>query len=70
MDYGLYGLGSKSEHWAQIGSALFCKTIVLVSTKLLSVRIAGVSAGTRRDKIVDCRGDLGIGFAKWICALR
>ena len=41
--YGLYGLGSKSEHWAQIGSALFCKTIVLVSTKLLSVRIAGVS---------------------------
>jgi len=33
MDYGLYGLGSKSEHWAQIGSALFCKTIVLVSTR-------------------------------------
>ena len=37
MDYGLYGLGSKSEHWAQIGSALFCKAIVLVSTKPLSI---------------------------------
>ena len=34
------------------------------------VRIAGVSVGNRRGKIVDCGGDLGIGFAKWICALR
>ena len=35
------------------------------------VRIAGVSVGTRRGKNVDCGDDfLGIGFAKWICALR
>jgi hypothetical protein len=37
MDYGLYGLGSKLEHWAQMGSALFCKAIILVSTRLLGI---------------------------------
>ena len=36
----------------------------------LSVRSARVSVGTRRAKIVDCGGSLGVGFAKWICELR
>ena len=37
MDYGLYGLGSKSEHWAQIDSASRCSSTVLVSTRVTGI---------------------------------
>ena len=36
-DYGLYGLGSQSGHWAQIDSASLCISTVLVSTRLTGI---------------------------------